>query len=422
VSSQVVLAGLRATSTRRQGRAAMRQLAVAVVVVATLAGMRPADLRAETFVLKNEGRLEGKLLNPDEKPREKYVVELDTGGRVTLEAGQVKQALSARADLTEYDKIRPTYPDTAEGQWSLADWCREHKLTEQRKTHLKRVIELDPNHVDARKALGYSKYDGKWMTREEYMTAQGYRLYKGNWKLPQEIEKEEQRRKQQSAEQEWCQKILRWRKWLSSDKTAEQGRENILAIADPAAIKGLRLGVEEDKFVAARLVCGEALAGLGTDEALLALAHCSLKDPVEEVRLTCLDHLEKHKAGPNLTKFYVDKLHPKDSVTMNRAAVALGRLKDASAVNPLINVLVTKHTISNGNPGQMSMSFPTGGAGGIGMGMGGSKMKIVFAQNHPVHDALTSITGQDFGFDVGSWRAWYNSKKPNADVLDARRN
>ena len=54
-----------------------------------------------------------------------------------------------------------------EGQWKLAEWCHEHGLPDQRKTHLQRVIELDPDHVEARRLLGYSKIDGKWMTQEE---------------------------------------------------------------------------------------------------------------------------------------------------------------------------------------------------------------------------------------------------------------
>ena len=57
-----------------------------------------------------------------------------------------------RAEETEYERIRPTYADTAEAQWELAQWCREHKLPAQRTVHLRRVIELDPEHVEARRA------------------------------------------------------------------------------------------------------------------------------------------------------------------------------------------------------------------------------------------------------------------------------
>ena len=131
------------------------------------------------------------------------------GAEVTLDPSQVKQVVAGRAEQQEYDKVRPQYPDTAEGQWQLAEWCREHELPTQRKTHLQRVIELDTNHVEARRALGFTQNDGKWMTQEDAMIKQGYRLYKGSWKLPQQIELLENKRKQDLAEKDWFQKIKR---------------------------------------------------------------------------------------------------------------------------------------------------------------------------------------------------------------------
>ena len=124
---------------------------------------------AEVFVLHNGGRVAGQLLNPDEKPRKKFVIQTAAGGRITLDRSQVKQVLYTRPEELEYERIRPGYPDTLAGQWALAEWCREAKLTVQRKTHLERVIELDPNHVQARTALGYNQIGGKWTTPEQVM-------------------------------------------------------------------------------------------------------------------------------------------------------------------------------------------------------------------------------------------------------------
>ena len=113
--------------------------------------------RAEVFVLSTGGRVVGELVNRDENPRKKYIIELEDGSRVTLDAAQVEQVQRPKAELLEYEKIRADYPDTVEGQWALAEWCREKKLPAQRDTHLKRIIELDPDHADARRALGYNK-------------------------------------------------------------------------------------------------------------------------------------------------------------------------------------------------------------------------------------------------------------------------
>ena len=110
------------------------------------------------------GRVAGELLNPTKSPRKQYVIQVADGAKVTLDAAQVRKVLRPRADEAEYERIAPTYADTAAAQWELAQWCREHKLTAQREMHLRRVIELDPNHVEARRALGYSQVDGQWVT------------------------------------------------------------------------------------------------------------------------------------------------------------------------------------------------------------------------------------------------------------------
>ena len=125
------------------------------------------------FVLAGGGRVVGELVNADERPRTKYIIKTGSGGQVTLQKSQVKQLLHSRPELVEYEKLRPSYPDTVEDQWALSQWCLEKKLSAQRKKHLRRVIELQPDHAKARRILGYSLVDGKWTTQEERMTDRG---------------------------------------------------------------------------------------------------------------------------------------------------------------------------------------------------------------------------------------------------------
>jgi hypothetical protein len=399
-------------------------------VVALGAMLRPAA--AEVFVLSGGGRIEGELLNPDEKPRQTYVVKLASGGQMTLQAGQVQQVVSVRPDVAEYEKVRPNYPDTVEGQWNLAQWCRDHKLPAQRTTHLRRVIELDPDHVEARRLLGYNKIEGQWMTQDEWMIKQGYVKYKNKWMLPQEVEIEEQKEKQKLAETEWYHKIKTWRAWLGTDRN-NLARKNLAGIDDPRAIRALldKLGQDHadkkgwDPNQEARLLYLEALGHIHTPEAASVLAVCSIEDDDREVRLSALDQLETLKS-PEIVKYYVGKLRDKDNGTIQRAAVALGRMKDPSSIGPLINALITEHKqkVSNAPPGQMTTTFPTGNTkGGIGMGMGGGGPKVIlyYVHNQSVLDALTTITGQNFSFDQRAWKTWYAAQN-KAPLIDARRN
>ena len=209
----------------------MKQIVSILTLLLALSAAGPTA-SAEVFLLANGGQLVGELMNRDESPRRSYVIQPARGAKITLDTAQVKKVLSLRPKQIEYERIRPTYPDTAAGQWELAQWCRDHRLTAEREIHLRRVIELDPNHAQARLLLGYSLVGGQWTTHKETMIRRGYVRYKGQWKLPQEVELAETKRKQEAAQQEWFQKVRRWRGWLGTDRD-RQACDNIRGISDP---------------------------------------------------------------------------------------------------------------------------------------------------------------------------------------------
>jgi hypothetical protein len=342
------------------------------------------------------------------------VVRVTSGGQITLEASRVSQVLPVRPELSEYEKICHGYPDTVEGQWALAEWCREHKLTPQREVHLQRIIELDPNHAEARRALGYSQVDGQWQKRDDVMASRGYVRYKGRWRTPQEIELLENERKQELAVKDWCQKVERWRTWLQGDR-AETARQSILAINDPTAVKALSMGLKNEATTNAQGLFVETLAKIGTPPALKALAVAAIEQPGEETRLTCLDYLAKTKDA-EVVGYFVKQLQSKDNHIVNLAGVALGRMKDPSTVGPLIAALVTTHQfkVSQGSPGSISSTFGTGGAAKGSMGMtagGGANIVTRQIPNQSVLDALIAITGQNFNFDQRAWKTWFASQK-----------
>lgn len=380
---------------------------------------------ADVFVLTNGERLQGELLNPDESPRKKFIIKTPAGATITLERAQVDQVLHPRPAEVEYEKIQHSYPDTPDGQWDLAAWCLKQNLPSQRKVHLERVIELDPDHAEARRALGYIKAEGKWTTHEELMKSRGYVFFRNRWILPQEQEMLLNKEKIERAEKEWIQKIDRWQAALGGDKD-RSARESIAAINDPYATKALVSLLKSDAREASRTLYIEALARINTPESMKALAVRSLDDPVEEVRLTCLDYLKKEKR-PDIVAYYVGQLKNKDNKMVNRAAVALSHMNDRSAVAPLIDALWTTHKFkvgSGGGPGSISTSFGSGGgvgSGGMSVG-GGPKIYKQDLRNQAVLDALVMLTGGvNYNFDVKAWKSWYAAQKPR-EIIDARRN
>lgn len=390
-------------------------------LAAALAFVLFSPAQAEIFQLAGGGRIEGKLLNRDENPRERFVIQT-VSGRVTLEKSQVEQVLYPKPAELEYERVFPTYPDTAEGQWKLAAWCLEHGLAGPRRTHLERVIELDPEHAEARRALGYSKVGGQWTTQEELMTSRGYIRHRGRWLLPQEIEILKNKETSEKVEKEWAQRLDRWQSSLGSDRDAT-AREGIRSIDDPAAVRPLAVLIKRDPREQARLLYIEPLAQINTSEAQRALAAVSIEDVSQEVRLSAVDALKKTKSH-DVVAYYVGQLKSKDNRLVNRAAVGLSHMNDRTAVGPLIDALVTTHrykiVTGNSNPGGISSTFsPNGGPGGLSMG-GGPKIIKKDLQNQAVLDALVMLTGMNFGFEVRQWKSWFAAQKQRPD-FDARR-
>ncbi|MCS7238531.1 MAG: HEAT repeat domain-containing protein [Thermoguttaceae bacterium] len=370
--------------------------------------------------LKSGVQLVAALLNPDEVPRSSFRLLLEEGLEVVIPRSLVEEWAAIRPEKVEYERRWPQSPPTVEGHWAMAEWCREKSLLAERDRHLQQILELDPNHAEARRLLGFVSRDGQWTTREELMRADGFVLYGGRWMLPQAVRLLEQERKIKAAQGEWKQKISRWQSWLD---TGRQGlaREQIAQIKDPFAVDALVDALKNEKRDWARLLFVDALARIGTARAEQALAYCALADPAEEVRLTCLDHLKKRHSRA-VVDYFIGKLRSSDNVEVNRAAVALGELGDPSAIGPLIEALVTTHKIkiSTGNPGQITTSF---GTGGTGVSVGGGPVVVTQAvQNRQVLDALVKLTGgTNFGFDQARWRAWYAAERRADTPVNPRR-
>lgn len=400
-----------------------RNAALGLALALALAALRA---QAEVFILENDGRIQGEWLNKDDAKADHYLIRTATGGSVKLNRDQVVKVYVPSATELEYEQVRETFADTAEGQWALSQWCREKKLRDQRKVHLKRVIEHDPNHQQARHALGYSLVDNEWKTQEEVFLERGYVRYRGRWRLPQEVELAERVRQNKKETGEWFVKLKRWRDWLDDDR-AEQAENLLRDVTDPNAVPALAQFFQGEKNPSIRLLYVETLAQIASSDAVYVLGEGALYDGDLEVRLTCLDFLKK-EPRPDLVKYYAGTLKHQDNTIVNRAAYCLKQLSDASAVSALIDALVTTHKtkVTQGGDGKYSASFggPNNGAGGLGASPGGlsvgssTKVLTQHLRNTEVLDALVAMTGANFGYDTQAWKFWLTSQQraPAANV------
>lgn len=389
----------------------LRSLSVAASVVAC-GGVAQADI----FVLRSGGQIEAEWLNREETPRTNYRLRTASGGEMTLAREAVKDVVKQSELEKRYQELLPRMPNTAEGNWKMAEWCRERGLNAHREQHLRAVVELDPEHEGAHYGLGHMKIKGNWTTREEALRSQGYVRDGGTWRLPQEMEIVKAQSGAKQAEIDWRSKLKQLRAKLGK-KGGDRALEEIRAIRDPAAAPVL-VGLLDDKNEtnAMKLEYLHVLGKLDSGAATSALVQNFMNSDDDRVRDICLDYLVERKNSA-LVDHFIRKLKDDNPVVIDRAAEALGRLRDPAATKPLIDVLITRHkkTITSGGGG-LSPSFGSNGSSGLSAG---SSTKVVqYDVNHePVLAALASIhPNVNFGFDKIAWTAWYVQSKTPRDV------
>lgn len=383
----------------------------------------PSLATGDTFVLANGGRIDGQLLNPQQSPRQSYVVALPSGAQVTFAKAQVARVLEANPLEAQYDQYLQKMPDTVDGHWKMAEWCVRNNLPGHREFHLREIVRLDPGHEKAHLALGYTNIDGRWVQPEEHNLRLGYVKYKGSWRTPQDVAIAEARERVEEAERQWRSDVKTWRGWLNRPSKLNEGAAKLRAIDDPLAVPAIAELLEDESEPApVRLLCVEILGRL-VERSNLARGHLVnrvLYDKDPQVREKSLDHLEKcdHRV---VGAMFAKALGDKKNEVVNRAAVGIARMKDEASIPALIDALITEHKyIVTTGGGNIGASFG-GGGGGLSAGGGGPKQIEHKHNNDSVQQALIALTGgKNFGFNQDAWRRWYaESQVP--ERIDLRR-
>ncbi len=84
-----------------------------------------------------------------------------------MKADEVPALMRESRWLKDYQRTRQQFPQTAQGQLALANWCRDHKLPQQERAHLNHVLDFDATNADALWRLGFQPVDGRWVARSE---------------------------------------------------------------------------------------------------------------------------------------------------------------------------------------------------------------------------------------------------------------
>lgn len=118
-------------------------------------------------------------------------VNLEVGvGTMILDASEVESIKEGDCALKQYAGKRASIESSkkASDWYGLATWCKSEGIPKHVTGLMQKVIELDANHAEARKALGHSNVGGKWMTFDEANAARGMVQFEGKWMSPIEME------------------------------------------------------------------------------------------------------------------------------------------------------------------------------------------------------------------------------------------
>ena len=392
----------------------------ALVALATSAAWF-GTARGDVYELEGGGEVRGSLV--ERGPNGAYVVQTEDGVQIALPRKHITRIVQVDDTLAKYQRMARTIPDTADGQRTLARWCKERGLADEATVHWERLLVLAPDDEEARIGLDYQKMGGRWLTREELMARRGMVFYEGKYRTPQDVALRRRSAAFENSSADWVRTLRLWLGWLDSrrEEQAIEARANLEALDDPAATTAV-VQVLDD--VTDPWVYGELLRVLGRldhPDAVRKLVDVSLYDSSVDLRELALDLLTRNgRRVPILP--YVRALKNADNKVVNRAGKALALIGDPEAVSPLIDALTTEHKykVETGNPGGINAGM-VNGSGGFSMGGDGPKIITKALDNPAVLQALTKLTGEhNLEYDESAWRSWFVNQQERA-LSSARR-
>jgi hypothetical protein len=381
----------------------------------------PADI----LHLTNGGLINGEILETSERGYKVRTVV----GTVTVALDAVREIESAPSLFQEYERRQSEAEQTPAAQFDLAQWCEQVGLNAERRRHLLRSLELDPDHEPARAALGFVRVGELWVEARTILERAAPRSAESGAAEAEKLAA--------VIQTEWYRRLRAIRSNLldsPQERLVAEGRTKVLEIADPLAIVPLS-DVLSRGSVSAREVLVEVLSRFAEDEATMNLAALALVDNDAHVRRLALRELER-RSDPRVGAQFRRALGTNNEALLRRAAEGLGTLKFEPAVPDLIGLLTVQRRRRVETPVRGFLGGWNESCGGprtiligsgtrviytprIGVAIAGeflssgthSQVRDVTVFRTEVLEALKQITGQNFGFDEAAWRRWYEEHK-----------
>jgi hypothetical protein len=90
--------------------------------------------------------------------------------------------------MDEYEsRLAGVSKTDAEALHAFGTWLTENEWTSRARVVFEEVIRLDPDHREARAALGHKLFEGEWVSPEELNRRQGLVEFEGHWYTPHDL-------------------------------------------------------------------------------------------------------------------------------------------------------------------------------------------------------------------------------------------
>jgi len=152
----------------------MANVMKSVKTLAILLSLASAAL-ADELVLRNGSVFNGIVREEGDR----VTVEMDFGS-MSFKKIDVRSITRGLDPMTEYDTKLKAATDI-KGMVDVAAWAREKGLGTRATELYRKILTLDPDQADARKALGYEKVNGVWLAGDDLMVARGYVKVNSRW-------------------------------------------------------------------------------------------------------------------------------------------------------------------------------------------------------------------------------------------------
>lgn len=409
-----------------------------------------ADLPADVVKLTDGGEIRGLVKFPAGKPRKDQVAESDevvveslTGAEITVAREQVAFITKRPRAVEEYESLARRVADTVDGRWQLAEWCRQHGLTEPRKEQLQRLLELDPEHKPAHYGLGHRRQGTKWTSPDEEdaeLLAAGYVRYKGRLITTLERDLMESNTTRHREQNDWRPKIRLWLGWITG-RDAPRRADAIVKfreLRDPDAVPAIVDFLLGDANIEVRRLAVQTLSQFDGQPPVPALVRVALSDADPSLQSSAFSAFtaeQRAAAVPIIER----ALRDESNLIVRRAAILLGKCGVRQAIPSLVEALATSHKMRVPQGPAFAVGFNRDGSQGssrsglppdveaalrtgqlpYGVVIDNSNVRAppvkwvtvrVPLQNSEVLDALRTLSQQDFGYDKRAWRLWWQAQ------------